>query len=807
MSAIPSPDRPIFEARALRLATSIGAAALFAFGVLCWVAANWSTLHRLTRIEMVGGLLLASAAAAVLAPRARTPALLVAVAAVGGLLAVIGQAYPSGADAWRLFAWWALLALPFALAARHDATWTLWTIVAGAAIALWRAQDHPGPGFADFAPAWALSIALAAMLAPRPATWPATWPALARGDARWAFRLAGLLAVAMVAQGGLHGLFMSATRGDAALAAAIATLAAAAAVLMATRPLELGVLAMAAGGLDALLIGRLAKALDFDRSSVPLANYLLMAVAAAGIVGGSVALLRSAHLRTSGPADAAEAHPQAFSWPLAALAGFGALLAAIPFLALYALAFETLLRTAAGAAVLGAATLGAAVLLLRGGAPFGFRQIFGMIAAAVGLGLIVYAVLSSMHAFGGFALAVFALGLAWAVTPAWARALFGWFAMWALIGSIVALSPYGRLELALTAISLLTAGCAAGLVAAGPAGAARPSLAGSTAAGLFALVMFAGRPFLVGAGSGLIGGLGSALTRAWEGPAQAASILLALAGAASLLARRADLRTPLGYAVAAVIVALSVRAPTLGAIVAVFAGAMLANARGLAGAALVAAIWSVSALYYSLSWTLAAKGFALMGMGAALGATALATRPVASSSAAAAAAPAPVGANGGALALIAMGVVLVSLAAGQAVRASEKLLAEGRRIYIPLRPVDPRSLVQGDYMALAFDTGALPDPGRAGDGRALSGPHVAVAAIDARGVAKFVALDAPPAQGQVPVQIRVKNRRWFVGSDAWYFEEGRAQDYGGAKFGQFRLGEDGRLLLTGMADENLRPLP
>ena len=32
----------------------------------------------------------------------------------------------------------------------------------------------------------------------------------------------------------------------------------------------------------------------------------------------------------------------------------------------------------------------------------------------------------------------------------------------------------------------------------------------------------------------------------------------------------------------------------------------------------------------------------------------------------------------------------------------ETLIANGRPIYIELAPVDPRSLMQGDYMALAF---------------------------------------------------------------------------------------------------------
>lgn len=795
------PDETVtFDARTLRLATTIGAAALFAFGVFCLVAANWSDFHRLTKIGLVSGLLLASALAAALFAHARTPALLVTVGAVGGLLALIGQTYPSGADAWQLFAYWAALALPFALATRHDAVWVFWTIVAGAAIGLWRVQESSGVAFADFAPAWGLSVALAIFLSPH--------SPLRRllGETRWAFRLASLFAVAMIAQAGLHGLFMSATRGDAALVAALVVLGGAGGALLLVRPIELGVLTMVFGGIDALLIGRALKALAIDRSSPPLAGMILVALLATAIVGGSVALLRSIHARSAGKSAQEAPADGHFSWPLAALSGFGALLAAIPFLALYAIFFEPLLREAGGAAVLGAFTLTAAAVLLRGGAAFGFRQMFGMIAAAVGMALIVYATLRWFHSYAGLALAAVAVVAAWTMTARWARALFGYFALWATVGSIIALVPFSRVETSVALVSIVAALGAAGLAApsfgAVQAAAARPFLAGWAAAGLITLLMLAGRPFLAGAGSDLVRGFEVLYDRHWAGPAQAVSILLGLSGVVALLARRADLRTPLGLAVAIGAVALTARTPTLGAIIAIFAGAMLAGSRSLAGAAALAAIWSVSGLYYSLAWSLTLKGYALMALGAALGFVAFATRARGVSIGAARGA---VGRS--ALALIALGAVATTGVAGYAVRGSEDVLRNGRRIFIALRPVDPRSLIQGDYMALAFDTAGLPSPAPTRDKLGLHGAHVALVETNDKGVAKFVALDAAPQPDQIPIQIRVKSGRWFVGSDAWFFEEGRASDYAQAKYGVFRVGPDGRALLAAMADGELRILP
>ena len=60
----------------------------------------------------------------------------------------------------------------------------------------------------------------------------------------------------------------------------------------------------------------------------------------------------------------------------------------------------------------------------------------------------------------------------------------------------------------------------------------------------------------------------------------------------------------------------------------------------------------------------------------------------------------------------------------------EQLLAEGRVVLLPLAPVDPRSLMQGDYMALRFavadDASGREPRQRAQDGRV-------VVALDDRG--------------------------------------------------------------------------
>ena len=54
----------------------------------------------------------------------------------------------------------------------------------------------------------------------------------------------------------------------------------------------------------------------------------------------------------------------------------------------------------------------------------------------------------------------------------------------------------------------------------------------------------------------------------------------------------------------------------------------------------------------------------------------------------------------GALAILCAIVVLVRV--NLSIAARERQLASGRLVYLELAPVDPRSLMQGDYMALRY---------------------------------------------------------------------------------------------------------
>lgn len=157
-------------------------------------------------------------------------------------------------------------------------------------------------------------------------------------------------------------------------------------------------------------------------------------------------------------------------------------------------------------------------------------------------------------------------------------------------------------------------------------------------------------------------------------------------------------------------------------------------------------------------------------------------------------------------------LVFILVALNWSIAGKECLLAEGRVVYLRLAPVDPRSLMQGDYMALNFEianrirseapASRRPTRLEIDDGR------VAVT-LDPRGVASYARLlregeEARPAE--VALHYRMRGGQVKFATNAWFFEEGQGALYAPARYGEFRVDDRGGLLLTGMRDENLQPL-
>jgi uncharacterized membrane-anchored protein len=133
----------------------------------------------------------------------------------------------------------------------------------------------------------------------------------------------------------------------------------------------------------------------------------------------------------------------------------------------------------------------------------------------------------------------------------------------------------------------------------------------------------------------------------------------------------------------------------------------------------------------------------------------------------------------------------------------ERLLRDGRIVYLELAPVDPRSLMQGDYMALRFKIANDALAGARG-ASAVDG-HI-VAAPDARGIAAYRRIHdgKPLAPGELLLRYRLRDEQLKFATNAFFFEEGSGARYEQARYGEFRVAADGELLLTALRGKDLR---
>jgi uncharacterized membrane-anchored protein len=139
------------------------------------------------------------------------------------------------------------------------------------------------------------------------------------------------------------------------------------------------------------------------------------------------------------------------------------------------------------------------------------------------------------------------------------------------------------------------------------------------------------------------------------------------------------------------------------------------------------------------------------------------------------------------------------------IHSRERLVDSGRVVLLELAPVDPRSLMQGDYMALRFKVArevvAAQSPAALRDGNLVLG-------VDVDGVATYRRLDngAPLAPDELRLRFRVRNGAPKLATNAFFFEEGHASDYAGARYGEFHVARDGESILTGLRNAGRVPL-
>lgn len=130
----------------------------------------------------------------------------------------------------------------------------------------------------------------------------------------------------------------------------------------------------------------------------------------------------------------------------------------------------------------------------------------------------------------------------------------------------------------------------------------------------------------------------------------------------------------------------------------------------------------------------------------------------------------------------------------------EDILSEGKLVLLELAPVDPRSLMQGDYMRLSYAIAQ-----GEGDLDSIPSRGYIVVTIDSAGIAQKVRLQ----EGKKPIHedeylIVYTKSDWSlnIGAESYFFQEGEADKFAETKYGGLKIDREGNSVLEGLYDKD-----
>jgi len=153
--------------------------------------------------------------------------------------------------------------------------------------------------------------------------------------------------------------------------------------------------------------------------------------------------------------------------------------------------------------------------------------------------------------------------------------------------------------------------------------------------------------------------------------------------------------------------------------------------------------------------------------------------------------------------IILINLLILVVLFNKSVLKKEKTLTEGTLVLLKLAPVDPRSLMQGDYMRLRYEIA-----------RNLRLDTIAkrgycVVKLSEKGIAKKIRLqnNTTPLENDAYL-INYTSNKWDInfGAESFFFQEGNAKKFEKAKYGGLKIDNSGESILIGLYDENLKKI-
>lgn len=134
----------------------------------------------------------------------------------------------------------------------------------------------------------------------------------------------------------------------------------------------------------------------------------------------------------------------------------------------------------------------------------------------------------------------------------------------------------------------------------------------------------------------------------------------------------------------------------------------------------------------------------------------------------------------------------------------EKIKKINSKLILELAPVDPRSLLQGDYMVLRYDIVDSLYVFELEEESKLSKGFVMLEKDD-RGISHFVGVSEEWKKGSIAFRKDMSGT-YSIGADSYFFEEGTGDLYQGARYAEFYIYDKGKIKIKGLLNKDMEPI-
>ena len=148
-----------------------------------------------------------------------------------------------------------------------------------------------------------------------------------------------------------------------------------------------------------------------------------------------------------------------------------------------------------------------------------------------------------------------------------------------------------------------------------------------------------------------------------------------------------------------------------------------------------------------------------------------------------------------------------------AIYAKEQIIKNGETVFLELAPVDPRSLMQGDYMRLNYDIALkLRDDFKKGKKTKNNNSYIihkksgyVKVKLDDSNIAKYVGEHLGGALASDEKLFKYKNLGWrvIIVPNSYFFQEGKRRIFDDAKYGVFKFKGADNYVLVALADKDM----